>query len=183
MIGRYRARCFSVCSAAHQRAADVGNGGARPTSYTPMSSSAVYAVLLFSGTKRMSRGARASYRNGARSVSRSCVPIATSWRRRHRFWCSLSCRSMNDAYERGVNLTFRSTAAAKNGRICAVCAAPGQAGWADVCGGDDCTSGETVAVIRLLSPPGGILREYVGARPFRRKARSAREMPSMHRRS
>ena len=55
------------------------------TSYTVMSSSAVYAESLFSGTNLISFGFRASYRNGAWMVSRSCVPTATSWRRRHRF--------------------------------------------------------------------------------------------------
>lgn len=68
----------------------------------------------------MSLGGSARYLKGPWMVSRSCVPMATNCRRLQRFWCSLSWRSMNESYDSCVNLTLRSTAHAKYGRIFAV---------------------------------------------------------------
>ena len=44
-----------------------------------------------SGTRN---GPLTSYENGDEMVAKSWVPMATKVRRRHTFWCSLSCRSM-----------------------------------------------------------------------------------------
>ena len=46
----------------------------------------------------------------------SCVPMATRLRCLHRFWCSLSCRSMNELYRPESKRTPRSTAHTTNGR-------------------------------------------------------------------
>ncbi len=58
-----------------------------------------FAVLLTGpATHLMSSGGSASYVKGPLIVARSCVPMATSVRCLHRFWCSLSCRSMKLLY-------------------------------------------------------------------------------------
>ena len=110
----------------------------------------------------MSFGGSARYRNGGVSVSRSCVPIATSVRRRQMLWCILSCRSRNELYERSSKVQSRSTAHTTNGRICAVAAS---------------------TLIVSGEPPGKSRRLYVGAGAFPLKTFSARASPSRQRMS
>ena len=110
----------------------------------------------------ISLGGSARYRNGGVSVSRSCVPIATSVRRRHTLWCMRSWRSRKELYERSSKVQSRSTAHTMNGRICAV-------------------AGSTV--IESSPPFGGGRCVYSGRAVFSRKTFSARDKPSRHRMS
>jgi hypothetical protein len=64
---------------------------------TSSRSSARHVRSCFNGTNSMSDGGRASYTKGGVRQLKSCVPMATSERCRHRLVCSRSCRSMRDA--------------------------------------------------------------------------------------
>ena len=50
-------------------------------------------------------GGRASYLKGGFSVSRSCVPMATSVLFRQTFWCSLSSRSLRETQTKSILAT------------------------------------------------------------------------------
>ena len=107
--------------------------------------------------------------------------MATNCRFRQMFWCNFSCRSMNDSYERCVNVTFRRIAEPKYGRTCATCDAI--RGRKTKMLNFGLASGATVTSMRSFSPPGGYTSLYSGAFSLLKNARNARAMPSIQSRS